>query len=121
MVCWFLLNRVGYTVLVDLLLLADEPAHPQRIAIVENQALVVRVGGAVILQDMRALLVLPKLKQILGQEQDSLQFRIPLFLLELVLLLVIRIAEDEALSQEALLDVVLGSHAHQQLAHPTWL
>lgn len=117
-VCWSLLHKSSLTVFVDLLLFANEPAHPQRVAVVKNEALIVRILRAVILQDMRTLLVLPQLEKILGQQQNRLYFWLSVLNPHLVLLLIIGVAVDEALGEEALIDVGLRGHSQQQLSNP---
>lgn len=57
---FYIINSL--TVFEDLLLFPDQPAHPQRVAVVKDEALVVRILRTVILQDMRALLILPQLE-----------------------------------------------------------
>ena len=43
MVCWCLLNELMLTVLVYFFLLADETAQPQRVIVVEDDALIGRI------------------------------------------------------------------------------
>ena len=67
---------------------------------------------------MRALLVLPQFEQILGQQQHGLNVRLAVFRPHLVLPLVIGVAVDEALGEEALVDVRLRGRSQQQLSDP---
>lgn len=53
------------TVLINFFFFANQAIHPNTIVIVENNAFVLRVFNSVLLQDMRAFLILPELEQIL--------------------------------------------------------
>jgi hypothetical protein len=69
---------------------------------------------------MRTLLVLPQFEQVLSQQQGRLKRRLPLTQINAELLLLVRVAVDETLDEETLLDVVFGGYAHQQLAYPAF-
>jgi len=55
-----LLNKHSFTVLIDLLFLPRQAAHPKRVAIVEDQTLVIGKHSSVILKNMRAFLIFPE-------------------------------------------------------------
>ena len=100
MVCWCLLNELMLTVLVYFFLLADETAQPQRVIVVEDDALIGRILLPVIFEHGRAFLVLSQFEQVFGQKEDCFESRLGFIDIDVVLSMRVSVADDEIFDKE---------------------
>ena len=106
------------TVFVDFFLLADESSQPQRVVVIEDDALIGGVLLPVVFEHGGALLVLSQFEQIFRQKEDCLEGRLGFIDIDMVLSMGVGVAHDEIFDKEGLVDIVLSGYAEEKLADP---
>lgn len=109
---------VGTFVFVDFFLLADESSQPQRVVVIEDDALIGGVLLPVVFEHGGALLVLSQFEQIFRQKEDCLEGRLGFIDIDMVLSMGVGVAHDEIFDKEGLVDIVLSGYAEEKLADP---